>query len=106
MKVLSCHLKLGVGEAPAGQLLSVACPKKNPIQIVLLFFIFLKKMQIKCRFSPDSYGVFGGRLDCDTTRSYGETLTDYELTTVIIQSFILFILCLSFLTFLCSKRNK
>ena len=108
MKVLSCPVK--IGRSPSGQSLSVAQPKKNHIQITVLFIYFLKKMKIKCHLSgtESSYGNgFSGSLDCDTTENYLETqLTDYELSTIIIQSFVLVIMCLILLVLLCFMRNK
>ena len=107
MKVLSCPLK--IGGSPSGQLLSVAQPKKNHIQIALSFIYLLKKMKIKCSFrgTEGSYGAFGGSLDCDTTENYLETqLTDYELSTIIIQSCILGIMCLILVVLLYFMRNK
>ena len=108
MKVLSCPVK--IGRSPSGQLLSVAQPKKNHIQRAFSIIYFLKTMKIKCHFSgtESSYGNgFGGSLDCDTTENYLETqLTDYELSTIIIQSFILAIMCLILLVLFCFMRNK
>ena len=108
MKVLSCPVK--IGRSPTGQLLSVAQPKKNHIQIAFLFIYFLKTMKIKCHFSGtwSGSGDFRGSTDCDTTKNYLETqLTDYELSTIIIQSCVLGIMCLILLVLLCFlKRNK
>ena len=50
-------------------------------------------MQIKCRFSGDgtdvNYGnYFSGKLDCDTIDSHNDPLNNYELPTLVFQSFI------------------
>ena len=74
-------------------------------------------MQIKCGFSGDgtdvNYGnYFSGKLDCDTIDNHNDPLNNYELPTLVIQSFIVAILCLILLALLCclallySKRNK
>ena len=74
-------------------------------------------MLIKCRFSGTgtdvNYGkYFNGKLDCDTVDNYEDPLNNYEWPTLVIQSFIVAILCLILLALLCclallySKRNK
>ena len=66
-------------------------------------------MQIKCRFSgtgSDYSNNFSGKLDCDTIDNYEDPLNNYELPTLVIQSFIVAILCLILFALLYSKRNK